>query len=126
VAAYLDSGPTAEEYLGLPRGLLEAICRVESGNNPTRVHKNDGRGDSLGLCQIKLSTARLVGFKGKRNQLMNAKVNMYYAGKYLKYQVNRYGGNYAKATTAYNQGTSYSHGGSEYLAKVFTAWASSK
>lgn len=121
-----DCVPGVEEANNLPKGLLGAICTVESANNPSAIHHNDGKGDSLGLCQIKLATARLVGFRGTRKQLMHPKTNALYAAKYLKHQISRYHGNYAKAVTAYNQGTTYNHGGSEYLAKVFTAWATAQ
>lgn len=121
-----DVVPGIEAVVGLPAGLLGAICTVESGMNPNAVHKNDGKGDSLGLCQIKLSTARLVGFKGTKKQLMNAKVNAFYAAKYLKKQIKRYHGDFAKAVTAYNQGTTYSNGGSIYMTKVFNTWVASQ
>jgi soluble lytic murein transglycosylase-like protein len=121
-----DVVPGIEAQVGLPPGLLGAISQVESGGNPNAVHKNDGKGDSLGLFQIKLSTARMVGFRGTKKQLMNVKTNAYFAAKYLKKQIQRYHGNYAQAVTAYNSGTTHSNGGSLYMAKVFNAWAASQ
>lgn len=115
--------PSLDALLGLPRGLLNAICTVESNLKPSAIRHNDGGSDSIGLCQIKLSTARSVGYRGNARQLFIANRNMYYAGKYLAWQIKRYHGDYAKAVTAYNQGTCYSHGGSRYLAQVFTEWS---
>lgn len=125
-ATSADAVPTPEELEGLPKGIMHAIATVESSNNPSAVHRNDGKGDSLGLNQIKLSTARLMGFRGTRKQLMRASVNSLYAATYLKHQIKRYGGNLSKAVTAYNAGSTYSHGGSLYLTKVFNEWAAAR
>lgn len=110
---------------GLPPGLIDAVCFVEYSHNPGAhlIRHNDGKGDSLGTCQIKLATARMMGFKGTKEELMLPEVNVEQAARYLAYQLKRYGGDYAKAVTAYNAGTTYSHGGSKYLAQVFNAWA---
>lgn len=109
---------------GIPQGLLEAICYVESNHNPMAVTHRDGGSASLGICQVKYKTARFMGFKGQPNGLLKPEVNIEYAAKYLSYQLKRYKGNYAKAITAYNKGSSTSHGGSEYLTKVFNYYVS--
>lgn len=106
----------------LPAKLLESICYVESNHNISAIHRNDGNGDSLGVCQIKLSTAKHLGFKGTAKELMKPEVNIKYAAEYLKYQLNRYDGNFAQAITAYNKGHCKSHGGSSYLAAVFNKY----
>jgi soluble lytic murein transglycosylase-like protein len=106
----------------LPSGLLSGLCYVESHHNPAAIHHDDGRGDSLGICQIKEPSARQVGFRGTRAQLMRPEVNIKYAARYLAHQVKRYNGDYAKAVTAYNKGTSNSTGISRYQSKVFNQW----
>lgn len=75
----------------------------------------------MGVCQIKLQTARLVGYTGKEKDLLDPGLNIYYAGKYLKKQLDRYKGDIPKAVSAYNAGT-YRTSNEAYVDKVFTAW----
>lgn len=107
---------------GLPHGLLESICYVESGHNPKAIHRNDGGADSIGLCQIKFKTAKWLGFRGKEIDLYKPSVNAYYAAKYLKYQINRYNGNTKKAVIAYNRGNAKSLTDTSYSCTVFKYW----
>lgn len=109
--------------LNLPTGLLYTLCRVESNLNPKAYKPKDGNSPSYGLCQVKYETAKLVGFKGKPKDLMDPRTNINVAGRILASQYKRYG-NWAKAVCAYNKGSSTSHGGSRYLAKVFDAYFS--
>lgn len=88
----------------LPAGLLSSICWVESNHRPSAIHLDDGGSPSQGVCQLKLTTARLMGFKGPSRQLMRPRVNVYYAGKYLRYQLDRYE-DASKAILAYNAGS---------------------
>lgn len=114
--------------LGLPPGLLSAMCFVESSHKINAVHYQDGKGDSLGVCQIKEASAAMVGFKGTRKELMNPTLNVYFAGKLLKHQIDRYNGDLRKAVSAYNAGShraapsglAFNH---KYVGKVFTAWS---
>jgi soluble lytic murein transglycosylase-like protein len=89
--------------LNLPPNLLSSICWIESRHKVNAVHKDDGGESSLGVCQIKYSTAKWLGFKGKQKELMNPKINIYYAGLYLKYNLKRYN-NISRAVVAYNRG----------------------
>lgn len=113
----------------LPKGLLSALCFVESSHRPAAVNQDDRGSASIGLCQIKLETARLVGFKGTAKQLQtDPKVNAMYAAKYLKKQLNRYSGDVRKAVAAYNAGTYFPRRdglamNQSYVNKVFKAWA---
>lgn len=118
---------SATQSHDLPKGLLSALCFVESHHKPAAFHKDDGNSSSLGLCQIKLTTAKLLGFKGTEKDLMNPKANVEYASKYLKKQLNRYKGDYLKAVSAYNMGTyrENKHGNpinQGYISKVLVAW----
>src|ERR1019366_7045477 len=95
----------ATQTYHLPKGLLNSLCFVESAHNIHAVHKDDGNGDSLGVCQVKLNTARMLGFTGTQKELMSAKTNIKYAAKYLSKQLDRYDGDSTKAIAAYNSGT---------------------
>jgi soluble lytic murein transglycosylase-like protein len=106
---------------GLPQGLLNSVCFVESSNNPNVVHYHDGKGASYGLCQIKLTSARLVGFKGTKEDLMSPKTNIYYAGKYLQHQVIRYQ-SLRRGVIAYNLGHAGVLTSTKYQAKVYKQW----
>ena len=96
---------TATAMHGLPPNLLEALCYEESKHNTEAISFNDGKGHSYGICQIKLSTARQMGFKGPIYKLLEPQTNIFYAAKYLSRQMTRYNGNIQKATSAYNRGS---------------------
>ena len=108
--------------LGLPPHLLSSICYVESHYKVTAVHHDDGDGDSLGVCQIKLKTARWLGYKGTKKNLMNPTINAYFAGKYLKHQIKRYKGDIKKAVISYNLGHAKGLTSTEYQRKVYKKW----
>jgi soluble lytic murein transglycosylase-like protein len=105
----------------LPVGLLESLCYVESKHNVNAVHRDDGNSDSLGVCQIKYRTAQYMGFKGTRQQLMLPTVNIYYAGKYLRHQLNRYG-SIERAVIAYNLGHAGRLTSTKYQVRVYEQW----
>lgn len=107
----------------LPPGLLSSICFVESSHNPTVIHHDDGRGDSLGICQIKLETAKGLGFNGDKKELMTIENNIYYAGAYLRHQQVRYNGDISKAVIAYNIGHAGNLTATKYQYKVFKQWS---
>lgn len=104
----------------LPHGLIESVCYVESHYDTNAYHKHDGKGNSVGLCQIKLSSARLVGFKGTEKELMRPDVNIRFASKYLAHQLHRYKGCKARAVIAYNQGSAKNLTSTAYSRKVFS------
>jgi soluble lytic murein transglycosylase-like protein len=86
--------------------LVAAICHVESGHNPKAINIHDGDSPSYGECQVKLKTARWLGFKGRITDLWtNSKINREWAGNYLRYQLKRYKGDVRKAVSAYNCGS---------------------
>lgn len=94
----------ATQHFNLPAGLIDSVCYVETKHNPHAIHRNDGKTDSLGLCQVKLETARTYGFKGDADMLMQPAVNVHYAAKALSHQLSRYNGDTIKAIAAYNAG----------------------
>jgi soluble lytic murein transglycosylase-like protein len=107
---------------GLPPKLLSSICYIESTHNVHAVHHDDGGADSLGVCQIKLATAKGLGFKGTAKQLMDPKLNIKYAAKYLSHQIKRYNGSIEKAVIAYNKGNAKGLTTSKYQRKIFKQW----
>lgn len=115
----------------LPEGLLSSICFVESSYRPAAINKDDGNSPSVGLCQIKYETAKMLGFSGKSKDLLDPTVNAFYAGRYLKKQLSRYKNNAVKAVAAYNSGTyrEAMYGGplnNKYVDKVFKRWKAKK
>jgi len=63
---------------GVPESLVRRVIKRESGGNPHVVSRGN-----FGLMQIKLATARSLGYGGGAAGLLNAETNMNYAVKYL-------------------------------------------
>ena len=115
----------------LPPGLISALCYVESNHRVLAYVANDRGSPSHGVCQLKLTTARFVGFRGNEKQLRDPKTNINYAAKYLHYQLVRYGGDSVKAIAAYNSGTYHVNARGQiknrhYVGKVLLAWRENK
>jgi soluble lytic murein transglycosylase-like protein len=91
--------------VGVSGTLLLALCAHESGGFKQNYAPMDNGSPSFGSCQVKKATADFLGFKGKPQDLMNPKINAYYAAKYLEYQQNRYGNDWIKLVASYNAGT---------------------
>ena len=89
--------------VGVPGALLLAICTHES-HLQNVVAPQDHGSPSYGLCQIKQDTAKAMGYTGDGQGLMNPDTNVRYAAQYLKMQLERYDGDWCKATSAYNAG----------------------
>lgn len=84
--------------------LLLAICTQESNLTNSMV-LHDGGSPSYGVCQLKFETAKMLGFKGRPQDLMDVSINASYAAKYLAYQESRYGDDWVKLAGSYNSGT---------------------
>lgn len=112
---------TTAQY-NLPPNLLSSLCYVESHYDIHAIHLEDGPEDSLGVCQLHISTAKLMGFKGTKRQLMDPQVNIHYAGAYLAHQIKRYNGQINKAVIAYNYGSAKNLTSSKYQIKVYNQW----
>lgn len=98
---------TAAAYkAGVASSLLLAICNHESNLKNVDV-ENDHGTPSIGVCQVKIGTSIQLGFRGTRKELAKPEVNAYYAGLYLKKQLDRYNNNFCMAVSAYNSGTYY-------------------
>jgi soluble lytic murein transglycosylase-like protein len=94
----------AAQKVGVPAALLLAICSQESGLRNVEAPHDNGS-PSYGLCQLKLDTAKGLGYQGDGKGLMNPETNASFAGKYLRYQLDRYNGDWCSATAAFNAGS---------------------
>lgn len=63
---------------GIPDCVAHGLVRVESGYRPHMV----GRAGEIGLSQIKLATARGVGFRGSRALLFDPRPNLTFGFRY--------------------------------------------
>jgi len=86
----------------VPVELVRRVIRRESGGNPRTVSKGN-----YGLMQIKLGTARAMGYQGDAAGLLDANTNMTYAVKYLAGAYHAAGGNADRAVHYYASGYYY-------------------
>jgi len=84
---------------GLPASLVERVIHRESGGNPRAVHAGN-----YGLMQIRLSTARAMGYTGSAAGLLDPQTNMTYALRYLAGAYRAAGGNESRAVAFYSRG----------------------
>ncbi|MBX9825306.1 MAG: transglycosylase SLT domain-containing protein [Xanthobacteraceae bacterium] len=63
---------------GVPESLVRRVIHIESKGNPRVVSKGN-----FGLMQIRLGTAKAMGYRGTADGLLDADTNMTYAVKYL-------------------------------------------
>jgi soluble lytic murein transglycosylase-like protein len=87
---------------GLPESLVRRVVRRESGGNPRAVSAGN-----YGLMQIRLGTARAMGYSGSARGLLDANTNMTYAVKYLAGAYRAAGGNADRAVRYYQAGYYY-------------------
>lgn len=91
---------------GVPEELVHRVIRRESKYNAGLV----GRGGTIGLMQIKLATARSLGYSGTAEGLRDPATNLTYGIRYLA-------GAYRTANGNHNRAVSYYAGGYYYAAK---------
>jgi soluble lytic murein transglycosylase-like protein len=99
----MDAMEWAAGQEGLNPAIVKGLCWVESSHKPKAIHFKDHGADSIGLCQIKVATAKLVGFKGSAKDLLNPYTNALYASKLLNKGIKRYG-TLEYSIAAYNMG----------------------
>jgi len=87
---------------GVPASLIDRVIRRESGGNARAVHAGN-----YGLMQIKLSTARAMGYTGSAAGLLDPQTNMTYAVRYLAGAYRAVGGNESRAVALYSRGYYY-------------------
>jgi len=85
---------------GVPASLVHRVVVRESRYRPGAV----GKGGAMGLMQIKLSTARSLGYTGSARGLLDAETNLTYAVKYLAGAYRVAGGNPDRAVMHYARG----------------------
>ena len=86
----------------VPESLVRPVIRRESGGNPRSVHAGN-----YGLMQIRLGTARAMGYRGSAAGLLDPNTNMTYAVKYLAGAYRAAGGNADRAVHYYAAGYYY-------------------
>jgi soluble lytic murein transglycosylase-like protein len=90
---------------GVPADLVHRVIVRESRYNPRAVSKGN-----YGMMQIKLATARGLGYTGTAQGLLDPDTNLTYAVKYLA-------GAYRAANGNHDRAVSYYAGGYYYAAK---------
>ncbi|WP_298256207.1 transglycosylase SLT domain-containing protein [Bradyrhizobium sp.] len=88
---------------GVPVELVHRVILRESRYNASLV----GRGGTIGLMQIKLATARGLGYTGTAEGLRDPDTNLTYAVKYLAGAYRAAGGNHNRAVAYYAGGYYY-------------------
>ena len=84
---------------GVPESLVRRVIHNESKGNPRVVSAGN-----YGLMQIRLGTARAMGYTGSAAGLLDASTNMTYAVRYLAGAYRAAGGNEARAVALYARG----------------------
>ena len=84
---------------GLPTSLVHRVIMRESRYNARAVSKGN-----YGIMQIRLGTARAMGYRGDAAGLLDPNVNMTYAVKYLAGAYRAAGGNPDRAVALYASG----------------------
>src|SRR4051795_4274734 len=81
---------------GVPASLVHRVIMRESRYNPRAVSKGN-----YGMMQIRLGTARGMGYTGSAAGLLDPNTNMTYAVKYLAGAYRAAGGNESRAVSLY-------------------------
>src|SRR5580704_10464932 len=85
---------------GVPEALVHRVIVRESGYRPGLV----GRGGAIGMMQIKLATARGLGYTGDAAGLRDPNTNLTYAVKYLAGAYRAANGDHNRAVHYYASG----------------------
>ena len=85
---------------GVPYRLARAVVQVESSFRAGVT----GAAGEIGLMQVRLSTARGMGYKGSAKQLYNPATNLYWGMKYLGKAHRLAGGSTCGTILKYNAG----------------------
>src|ERR1700704_5619203 len=88
---------------GVPVELVHRVIVRESRYQPGLV----GRGGTIGLMQIKLATARGLGYTGSAEGLRDPNTNLTYAVKYLAGAYRAANGDHRRAVAYYASGYYY-------------------
>jgi soluble lytic murein transglycosylase-like protein len=88
---------------GVPEALVHRVIMRESRYQPHLI----GQGGTIGLMQIKLATARGVGYTGDAAGLRDPETNLTYAVRYLAGAYRAANGDHARAIRYYAGGYYY-------------------
>jgi soluble lytic murein transglycosylase-like protein len=109
-AAYAERPETYDKLIaahaaanGVPESLVHRVITRESRYNPRLI----GHCGCLGLMQIKLGTARSLGYEGTAQGLLDPETNLTYGVKYLAGAYRTAGGNADRAVSYYARGYYY-------------------
>src|SRR6202020_63987 len=102
-AEYDELVATHARANGLPEVLVHRVIVRESGYRPALV----GRGGTIGLMQIKLATARSLGYTGDAAGLRDPDTNLTYAVRYLAGAYRAANGDHKRAVHYYAAGYYY-------------------
>jgi soluble lytic murein transglycosylase-like protein len=83
----------------LPEALVRLVIRRESNFNPRAVYRGN-----YGLMQIRLGTARSLGYRGEADGLLDPATNMTYAMPYLAGAYRAAHGDEARTLVLYSRG----------------------
>ncbi|HEX3698930.1 MAG TPA: transglycosylase SLT domain-containing protein [Polyangia bacterium] len=117
---YLAAQPALDEWVaiyGLPRDLAYGLVAWES-NFKASAFLLDRNGGSIGLTQISLPTASGLGYTGSAQGLYDRDTNAQFGLLYLRNQLDRYGGDWSQALSAYNAGSAITGNLQSYVANV--------
>lgn len=89
--------------VGVSPLLLLSVCWQES-NHKNVINPTDNGSASYGICQLKVSTAKMIVPSIKASELFDPVINSFIAAKYLKKQLKRYNNDERMAIAAYNAG----------------------
>jgi len=84
---------------GMPFAFVRQVIRRESNFNPRAVDHGN-----YGLMQIRLGTARALGYRGAATGLLDPEVNMTYGMRYLAGAYRAAHGNEARTLVLYSRG----------------------
>jgi soluble lytic murein transglycosylase-like protein len=87
---------------GLPESLVRQVVMRESRGNARVVSAGN-----YGLMQIRLGTARGLGYRGSAQGLLDPETNLTYAVRYLAGAYKVAGGNHSRAISYYQRGYYY-------------------
>ena len=85
---------------GVPPAMVDAVMAVESRYNPASI----GLAGEIGLMQVMLPTARMLGFSGTPAELAIPEINVHYGAKYLAGAWRLAGGDLCTAAMKYRAG----------------------
>ncbi len=107
---------------GVPVSLAKAVIRIESNFRPAAANAGN-----YGLMQVRLGTARSMGYRGGAAGLLDAETNLTYGMRYLAQAHRLAGGDHCGAIARYNGGlrsTRVSAGARAYCARAKAYMAS--